>query len=473
MQTVWHEAEPPRISIAHPQVGTCMMDVGSRRKYRKSESDLLRLRRVVGFWEQASPFCKGLMPPQLFCKFEEDLRETERRDEEIIAIVELQPTAFALSQLKTLRDMAMRAKLQEDKKMAADMEQQYAELRERQFRYFETGLRSDWSNISNVRGALAEVANASHLKKIAWLREKAQKADVLIEAHMVEKLTVHDAENIDDAIKAVVNKMKHMQREDPKKQDPLVLGMCDFNTPHSTYKETVEAAIAFIGRLTAENPEGTAVVVTMPDRPKDGSKRGLADEEGPIEKELWMRKLWADRRWIMPFNLPKSAANHSNMRRWTSGRMVVETESKDSNTWLLQSELSLAGRPLAAGVEIGELPLQRDLVLLESVSPNEDLRTADRQRPSPEQVVSQKGAAMMETLLQSALADMDDIKNRPVLVVNVFGFIEDIGVAVAQMQRAYTKMRYLSFNLGNPKARLTMMRCLRESHSHSPISGPT
>jgi len=80
---------------------------------------------------------------------------------------------------------------------------------------------------------------------------------------------------------------------------------------------------------------------------------------------------------------------------------------------------------------------------------------------------------MMETLLQSALADVEDMKNRPVLVVNVFGFIEDVGVAVAQMQRSYTKMRYLSFNLDNPKARLTMMRCLRESHSHSPISGPT
>jgi hypothetical protein len=35
----------------------------------------------------------------------------------------------------------------------------------------------------------------------------------------------------------------------------------------------------------------------MPDQAKDGSKRGLKDEEDKIEKELWAKKLWTDRRW--------------------------------------------------------------------------------------------------------------------------------------------------------------------------------
>jgi hypothetical protein len=34
------------------------------------------------------------------------------------------------------------------------------------------------------------------------------------------------------------------------------------------------------------------------------------------------------------------------MRRWTSGRLVVDMEFRDENEWILASELSLAGRPL-------------------------------------------------------------------------------------------------------------------------------
>ena len=51
-------------------------------------------------------------------------------------------------------------------------------------------------------------------------------------------------------------------------------------------------------------------------------------------------------RWILPFNLPRGGHNHSNMRRWTSGRLVVDMEFRDENEWILASELSLAGRPL-------------------------------------------------------------------------------------------------------------------------------
>ena len=53
-------------------------------------------------------------------------------------------------------------------------------------------------------------------------------------------------------------------------------------------------------------------------------------------------------RWILPFNLPRSAANHSNMRRWTAGRIAVDHEDRMKNVWMLQSERSLAGRPLKA-----------------------------------------------------------------------------------------------------------------------------
>jgi hypothetical protein len=53
-----------------------------------------------------------------------------------------------------------------------------------------------------------------------------------------------------------------------------------------------------------------------------------------------------------------------------------------------------------------------------------DLHTADRQRPSHEQVASQKGTGMAAMLLKSALADMPDAKENAILVVNLAGYVE-------------------------------------------------
>jgi hypothetical protein len=62
---------------------------------------------------------------------------------------------------------------------------------------------------------------------------------------------------------------------------------------------------------------------------------------------------------------------HSNMRRWSSGRLVVDAETHKDNIWTTQCELSLAGRPLDPVCQIGVLPYQRDLLLPESVDANE------------------------------------------------------------------------------------------------------
>jgi len=124
------------------------------RKYRKSEKDLQQLRIIAGLWQQIGPFCKSQMLPSIYDKLEGDIMNTSRRGDELAELIDMQPSRFAISQLRSFKEMAMKGKAHEDKVMAANMQQQLVELKTKQFEYFEAGLRADWATLDNVKGAI-------------------------------------------------------------------------------------------------------------------------------------------------------------------------------------------------------------------------------------------------------------------------------------------------------------------------------
>lgn len=172
----------------------------------------------------------------------------------------------------------------------------------------------------------------------------------------------------------------------------------------------------------------TAIVCILPDKPKVSSARGLADEEECLQKSMWNLRQHCDNRFVLLFNPPATSDKKSAVRRFSMGRFVVSTTDVDTNEWLSNSELCLAGRPLMS--EAIELPKQKDLLLPESTDPDKDLRLAERQRPSLDQVLAQKGVAVAKSVLNSAMANMPFTPKSVVLVVSLTGYVEDIGCAV-------------------------------------------
>jgi len=86
------------------------------------------------------------------------------------------------------------------------------------------------------------------VKKVKWLRDLAKKGDKAISMRMGSYLTVHDqVSNVDDAMKAVMAKIKTMQVEDVTRET-LVLGVIDFNVPHSTTAENLQEYCIFASR---------------------------------------------------------------------------------------------------------------------------------------------------------------------------------------------------------------------------------
>jgi hypothetical protein len=227
---------------------TSMVDLGSKRKYRKTEKDLTALRILAGFWQQASAFCKSQMMFELYAKFEEDLFTTMRRDDELAAVIEVRSSRFAISQLKSFREMAIKGKAQEDRMRVDSMALQFLELREKQFEYFEAGLKADWQMLDKVRGAMAILEDVLHIKKVRWLRDLANKGEEEVAKHMNRYLSVDGAPNVDEAMKSVLAMIKLMQLEDGTK-DVMVIGIVDFNVPHSTDKEALDTYCILTSRL--------------------------------------------------------------------------------------------------------------------------------------------------------------------------------------------------------------------------------
>ena len=114
---------------------------------------------------------------------------------------------------------------------------------------------------------------------------------------------------------------------------------------------------------------------------------------------------------------------------------MANLDGAAENIFLSSSELGLCGRPLQNEDNL-VLPLNKEMLLPESLDPESDLKQSERQRPSQEATHAQKGTARWAALLGSLLTlNGANMKNHPVIVLNLTGYIEDVGCAVSGIFR--------------------------------------
>ena len=255
-----------------------------------------------------------------------------------------------------------------------------------------------------------------------------------------------------------------------------ILAVADLNVPWAKAKKHLSELCSAIQFTNDLNPCKHAALIELPEIAKKTSKRGLCDEETEVQNECWSLRQVCDSRWMCPFDVHPSAEHQTgrkslcllislpccaspqfvflslarghdtffvgfaqlslrssqfrlDSRRFNQGRFVTNKEGAETNAWTNFSELGVCGRPL--GDQKIFMPLSKDLLLPESLSAEEDLRFAERQRPSPETVAAQKGKDRWMTLLRSALTMVGnyDMTNTPVIILNFTSYVEDVGTA--------------------------------------------
>lgn len=214
------------------------------------------------------------------------------------------------------------------------------------------------------------------------------------------------------------------------------VGFIDFNVPGARGGKAVQALTQAMSIVNdTGNPALNCTLMCLPDHARDSCLRGLFDEEKGILEACFGLRQHVETRWIDLLTREKHVEGRSNVRRFSSGRIVVNGDTIESNQWL-QSELAVCGRPVSAnegvvGAPTSVLPKASSLLLPESASPESDLRLSERSRPSPEQQSAQKGASRLQLLLES-LIKYTPLKG-PVLVVNWTGYVEELALAVLRL----------------------------------------
>jgi len=408
---------------------TRLIEASVRRRYRKTDDKLFSLRVVIGLWQQIKAFMQSRMPPESYEAFRKDVETTDRRDAELMSLVENMPIRFAMSQLQSQRQLAQQEAAAREQASTSKVETKAIAVRKARWEHFEEQLRADWESISDVKGAMNKLADLTHVKKVRWMKEKSKAVTANIKSFMDLNCNVQTVARHELIVKPL-QEWREMVKEKHGVDDSAIYTVVyvDMNTRNSRSKDKLEGLMSCIQMVNDTNATQSIAFLVMPDRARD-PKRGHTDDEATIEKELWALNQHCDTRFVLPFNMPDVAEAHTNMRRFAMGRCIINAEALGNNVWLTSSELCVAGRPLGEH-QFASIPRQSELVLPESSNPNEDLRVSERKRPSPDQVSSQRGIKLNSVLLRSIMANMPLSAKDVVLIVNLTSNVEDLGIAV-------------------------------------------
>ena len=240
----------------------------------------------------------------------------------------------------------------------------------------------------------------------------------------------------------IVTYLRHFMRNFEASQTSVgpenvhIIGFVDYNAPGARQASKSEVLAQGIGLCNDMGmSKQNVTMILLPDIPRDSSLRGLWDEEKQIMESLFAHKQHVDTRFVDLFTREPRGESRSAMRRFSAGRLVCSSDSKDENVWL-DSELAICGRPTGRaegenGAPCSVLPRSSALLLPEAGSPDADLKLADRARPSPEQTAAQKGQARLQLLVESMFRH-SNIKS-PCLIVNLTGYVEELAAAASSL----------------------------------------
>ncbi|CAK9052607.1 unnamed protein product [Durusdinium trenchii] len=410
---------------------TSMIAVPQKKRYRLSGDDLFRVRNMVCLFDQIYPHLGARIGLDAANKWLEDIRSGTHRDADLMSLLHMRPPIFAMSMLPSEQEQSKRSLEELEIKKCEDKESQKAEVTAAQWAFFKGALSRDQSKLDSVQQAPRNVRLRLHAKQVAHRsRLVAEGEESFLKVIALEKMDLLGSEiskyksQIADAMQVGVDSIH-------------CLGLCDYNAPgarQNTKAESLAQGMAMIN--SSGSLAKNSVICLLPDHPKDSSIRGLYDEERVIMEALFSQQQSVECRFIDLFTREKKSENKTNTRRFAAGRVVVHGDTLDSNFWL-SSELAVCGRPVGRaegeqGAPTSILPRASALLLPEAGSPDQDLKLAERTRPSPEQTSAQKGTARLELLIESAFRHTRI--TGPTILVNLTGYVEEAAAAVLNLR---------------------------------------
>ncbi|CAK9040042.1 unnamed protein product [Durusdinium trenchii] len=424
-----------RIKRAFEMNTAIVAEVRDKRKYRMSLEDLTSVRNLCALWQQIRAFCMTRIPDE-FTKLDERLRSGSSMDEQLQPLFQECPSVFSISMLPLTQKAALTELKLKEESVTVEVERQRLELRAAKWKWFQGALARDQSQMALISQAPEKIQALKHRKVMSWRLEQAKVGERVVLAYADKFLRCRQVEKLQH-LHEVLHEYRSFVAESAgiKQTDLCMVSFCDLNVPLANSKERMGELMQAIACINDIQPSKNIGIVECAEHPRKSSRRGHADEEKELQEELWALRQQCDTRWILPFEVPASAEAHSSRRRWSFGRLVTNKEAEETNQFMVASELALAGRPLTDKKIV--IPLSKDLLLPESLEADEDLKQADRQRPSAEAIAAQKGSDRYLALFRSLFSlSGDGLAKQAVILINLTGYVEELGAAAFRQNLA-------------------------------------
>ncbi|CAK9035455.1 unnamed protein product [Durusdinium trenchii] len=352
---------------------TAGIPVQNKKKYRLNAEELVCTRNLCVLFSSVFAFFRKKIPEEEAIKWENNFIHGSSFNEDFLALLEVRPTKVALSMLKSKKLEAERLALEKQSVIHAAVSVQKEAVTEAQWKWFNSALRSDQALLTRVQAVPMKIKAALHAKSVAHRQAQADAGQKAADA----KISADEV---------------------------ALLGWVDMNAPHARNKEACQALCKGIATINEIDPALCASILILPDYARGSSIRGLFDEEKQLFEELYSLCQNCECRWVEVYaRESRRADQRSNARRFGLGRVITSSQKIEDNKWL-NSELSVYGIQCESKTASGQ-------------ATNNWLRKR-----------AQRG---IEMLLEAALRHTGV---SAALVINLTGYVEELGVAAINLR---------------------------------------
>lgn len=171
-----------RVKVAFDRNTCIVTEVRDKKRYRMANEELLTLRNMCALWQQLRPFCMSRMAGK-FDEFENKLLSSSAMDDQLLHLLQDTPRSFALSMLPMTQQAAASELKEKEETMTIEFEAQRLELRAAKWKWFQSALARDQSQMALVQSAPEKLQALRHRKEMSWRLEQAKIGERIVLAY--------------------------------------------------------------------------------------------------------------------------------------------------------------------------------------------------------------------------------------------------------------------------------------------------
>ena len=177
------------------QKDSALVESAVKKKYRKKEDELLRLRNMFALWGQLRDHVASACGENQLTEKEKKLVSTDFLDEDLDELLTRRPKNFCVSMLASERATAQAKLQQQEEEACMEVESQRVQVRQAKWQFFVKALAQDHLALKQVEAAPQKLAMLQHKKDVAWRQEQSEIGQKAVTSYMNRFLRVLKVDN--------------------------------------------------------------------------------------------------------------------------------------------------------------------------------------------------------------------------------------------------------------------------------------